>query len=107
MRIYAGDPGGVAVAHLLGTCCNHSHQWVSCYRVWAHLMPPQVHHSIFYDDCLDAPLCITGVGAGMENVEGEEDLPWDPAGHGATATGNVTKCREFWAFGGLSSAAPW
>ncbi len=61
-------------------------------------MPPQVYHSLFYDDCLDAPLCITGVGAGMKNAEGEEDLPWDPAGHGAIATGSVTKCQEFGLF---------
>ncbi len=41
-------------------------------------------------------LCASpGLGAGSV-VEGEEELPWEQAGHGAFATGNVTKCREYW-----------
>ena len=36
-----------------------------------------------------------GLGAGSINVEGEEELPWEPAGHGAIARGSVTKCWEF------------
>ena len=50
-------------------------------------MPPQVHHSLFYDGSLDAPLCIIGA----ENGEGEEELRWEPASHGAIATGSITK----------------
>ncbi len=42
-------------------------------------------------------LCASsGIGAGKKNVEVEEDLPWEPAGHGAIATGIITKCQEFW-----------
>jgi len=37
-----------------------------------------------------------GLGAGSENGEGEEEIPWEPAGHGAIATGSITKCKEFW-----------
>ncbi len=37
-----------------------------------------------------------GVRAGIENVEGEEDLSWEPARHGTIATGSITKCKEFW-----------
>jgi hypothetical protein len=36
------------------------------------------------------------LGAGINNAEGEEDLPWEPAGHGAIATGSITKYKEFW-----------
>ncbi len=42
-------------------------------------------------------LCASpGLSAGSENVEGEEELPWEIAGHGAIATCNITKCKEFW-----------
>ncbi len=42
-------------------------------------------------------LCASsGVGAGINNAEGEEDLPCEPAGHGTIATGSITKCQEFW-----------
>ena len=42
-------------------------------------------------------LCASpGLGAGSKNVEGEEELPWEPASHGAIATSSVTKCKEFW-----------
>ena len=42
-------------------------------------------------------LCASpGVGAGIANPEAEEDRPWEPAGHGAIATGSITKCKEFW-----------
>jgi hypothetical protein len=37
-----------------------------------------------------------GVGAGFENTEGDEELPWEPTGHGAIATSSITKCQEFW-----------
>ncbi len=37
-----------------------------------------------------------GVGAGFENADGDEELPWEPEGHGAIATGSITKCKEFW-----------
>ena len=30
-----------------------------------------------------------------EDVE-ELDIPCEPAGHGAIATGNVQSCKEFW-----------
>jgi hypothetical protein len=41
-------------------------------------------------------LCTSYIlGAGSEYAEGEEELPWEPAGHGVIATGSVTKCREF------------
>ncbi len=42
-------------------------------------------------------LCASsGVGAGINNAEGEEDLLCEPAGHGAITTGNITKFQEFW-----------
>ena len=42
-------------------------------------------------------LCASpGLGAGSENMEGEEELPWEPASHGDIATGTTTKCQEFW-----------
>ncbi len=42
-------------------------------------------------------LCASpGLCAGLGNVEGEVELPWEPAGHGAIATGSITKCKEFW-----------
>ena len=42
-------------------------------------------------------LCaLPGVGAGIEHVDGEEDLPWELAGHGAIATGSITKRKELW-----------
>ncbi len=42
-------------------------------------------------------LCASsGLGAGSENGEEEEELPWEPASHGAIATGSITKCKEFW-----------
>ncbi len=37
-----------------------------------------------------------GVGAGFENAEGDDELPWEPAGHGTIAAGSITKCQEFW-----------
>ena len=37
-----------------------------------------------------------GLGTGSENVDGEEELPWEQAGHVDIATCIVTKCREFW-----------
>ena len=42
-------------------------------------------------------LCASpGLGAGSKNVEGEEELPWELDVHGAIATGNITKRKEFW-----------
>jgi hypothetical protein len=41
-------------------------------------------------------LCASpGLGAGSEKNEGEEELPWELAGHGAIATCSITKCKEF------------
>jgi hypothetical protein len=37
-----------------------------------------------------------GVGARIDNAEGDVELPWEPAGHGAIATCGITKCQEFW-----------
>ena len=42
------------------------------------------------------PHALSGVGARTDNAEGEDELPWEPAGHGEIATGSVTKCQEFW-----------
>jgi hypothetical protein len=39
---------------------------------------------------------LSGVGSRVDNAEGEDELPWGPAGHGAIATGNIIKCQEFW-----------
>jgi hypothetical protein len=34
-------------------------------------------------------------GYGIEEEECEEDIPWEPAGHGEIATGSVTICQDF------------
>ena len=31
----------------------------------------------------------------MEDVAEDPDLPWEPAGYGAIATGSVSRCKEF------------
>ncbi len=43
-----------------------------------------------------ASKCITRRRCWFENAEGDEELPpWEPAGHGAIATGSINKCHEF------------
>jgi hypothetical protein len=43
------------------------------------------------------PYALSGVGARIDNAEGDDDeLPWEPAGHGDIATGSINKCQEFW-----------
>ncbi len=32
----------------------------------------------------------------MKMLMGRRDLPWKPAGHGAIATGSITKRKDFW-----------
>ena len=34
-------------------------------------------------------------GYGIEEADYEEDIPWEPAGHGQIVTGSVTSCKEF------------
>ena len=42
-------------------------------------------------------LCASpGLGAGSENVEGEEELTWELASQGAIATCSILTCKEFW-----------
>ncbi len=42
-------------------------------------------------------LCaLSGLRAGSGKVEGEEELPWELASHGAITTGNITKYKELW-----------
>ncbi len=37
-----------------------------------------------------------GVGSRIDNAEEDVELPWEPVGHGAIATGIIIKCQEFW-----------
>ncbi len=59
-------------------------------------MPPHCITSLHYDGCLMHLYALSGVGAGFDNADGDDELPWEPAGHGAIATRTITKCQEFW-----------
>ena len=86
----------IASAFCKNTVCNASHRWVSRYQVWVHHMLPHQHHSLSMMGVLIHLCASPGLGAGSENMEGEKELPWEPASHGDIATGNITKCQKFW-----------
>ena len=84
----------IASAFCKNTVCNAYHRWVSRYQVWVHHMPPHQHHSLSMMGVLMHLCASPGLGAGSEYMEGEEEVPWELAGHGDNSTGNITFVRS-------------